>query len=118
MLCLLHPQQECNEDEIGAIRSTPGPTPSSLPRLGERQVFNEAVAIRKDDWEPHQPACDTIITVYEYCSSEAGNARTAANEEETTLRAVVYYPKMASYAEVSITSFVDLRQVRTVISNV
>lgn len=51
--------------------------------------------------------------MYEFFSSEAGNTGAAANDEEINLRAVVYYPKMASYAEVHLTGFIDLRQVCT-----
>lgn len=93
------------------IRSTTVATSISLPQFGERRVFIEAVPIRKDDWEAHQPVCDTIVTVYECPPPEVSSTTIEGNEEEIALRAVVYYPRMASYAEVPITGFIDLRQV-------
>lgn len=65
--------------------------------------------MRKDHWESHQPACDTVVTVYESSLSEPGVS--PAEGDERCLRVAVYYAKVGAYAEVSIKGFVDLRQV-------
>lgn len=84
------------------IRSVSGGTaPICLARGGERNIFHGAISIRKDDWEKHQPVCDTVVTVF---------APTAL-DDQSCLRTVVYYSKLGAYAEVSIKGFEDLRQV-------
>lgn len=65
--------------------------------------------MRKDDWESHQPVCDTVITVYESSSSKKGSG--IAEDDKVCLRAAVYYTKMGAYAEVAIKGFEELRQV-------
>lgn len=89
------------------IRSTIGIARICLPRSGERQVFQGAISMRKEDWEMHQPVCNTVITVYEYSPLTTGSGF----DDEVYLRAAVYYVKLGAYAEVSIKGFEDLRQV-------
>eukprot|EP00904_Undaria_pinnatifida_P005397 jgi/Undpi1/1988/HiC_scaffold_12.g05375.m1 len=104
----------CKEEPIG--RSTyvndfiGGTAPVCLPRQGECKIFARAVSIRKDDWESHQPVCDTVVTVFASSPSGAGDGG-ADKDDGVCLRAVVYYTKMAAYAEVTIKDFIDLRQV-------
>lgn len=62
-----------------------------------------------DDWEGHQPGCDTVVTVFE--SSGPGAQDGPVIDDKINLRAAVYYSKLAAYAEVSIKGFQDLRQV-------
>ena len=70
------------------------------------------MSIRKDDWESHQPVCDTVVTVYaSSLSSPSGVGVGVANDDDVCLRAAVYYAKMGAYAEVTIKGFLDLRQV-------
>lgn len=80
-----------------------------LPAHGERKIFQGAISIRRDDWEQHQPVCDTVVTIYD--SSAPSTHNDPAINDEMRLRAVVYYSKLGTYAEVSITGFQDLRQV-------
>ncbi len=93
---------------IDPLRSVSGPAPICLPQDGERKIFEGAISIRRDDWEEHQPVCDTVITVYE--SSHPGSEGGPTNDD-VQLRAAVYYSKLAAYSEVSIKGFDDLRQV-------
>lgn len=102
-------QDESIESKVDPIRSISGTPPTCLPGDGERQIFQGAISIRRDDWEQHQPVCDTVVTVYE--SFARGTQNDLANNDEVRLRAVVYYSKLGAYAEVSITGFQDLRQV-------
>lgn len=93
---------------VDPLHSVSGPAPICLPRDGERKIFQGAISIRRDDWEEHQPICDTVVTVYESSGldSEAGPIN-----DDVQLRAAVYYSKLAAYSEVSIKGFDDLRQV-------
>lgn len=54
--------------------------------------------------------CDTVVTVFASSPSGAGDGG-ADKDDGVCLRAVVYYTKMAAYAEVTIKDFIDLRQV-------
>lgn len=80
-------------------------------RKHERLVFEEAVAIRKDDWGDHQPTCDAIVKVFKSTLPGSG-INDSIFDEDTILRAAVYHVKLASYAEVTITGSGGLRQVR------
>lgn len=102
-------QDEPIESKLDPIRSEhSGTAPMSLPRDGERKVFQGAISIRRGDWEVHQPVCDTVVTVFE---SFRPRAQDIPDNDDMALRAVVYYSKLAAYAEVWIKSFQDLRQV-------
>ncbi|CAM9212025.1 unnamed protein product [Ectocarpus sp. 13 AM-2016] len=95
----LHPQDEPQMDPIRSVSG--GAAPICLAQDGERNIFHGAISIRKNDWEEHQPACDTVVTVF----------LSSALDNESRLRATVYYSKFGAYAEVSIKGFEDLRQV-------
>lgn len=87
----------------------------SMPRFippsardDERLAFYGVISIRKDDWGSHQPTCDTVVTVYHSCKTTEERVNLS---EGLILRAVVYYIKQASYAEVLINGLEELRQV-------
>lgn len=72
--------------------------------------------MRRGDWERHQQMCDAVVTVYEssirpLSSALLGPASGAVDSDQLCLRAAVYYAKLGAYAEIHITSFIDLRQV-------
>ena len=102
-------QDEPIESKMDPLRSVySGTAKICLPRDGERQVFQGAISMRRGDWEEHQPVCDTVVTVFE---SSGPGAQDGPDIDDVNLRAVVYYTKSATYAEVSIKGFQDLRQV-------
>lgn len=107
-IALICMQEEPIESVIDPLRSISGPAPICLPRDGERKIFEGAISIRRDDWEEHQPVCDTVVTVYESSGTGSGGGST---KDDLQLRATVYYSKLAAYSEVSIIGFDDLRQV-------
>lgn len=110
----LCPPQELIADEIDSIRSTPGPASVSLRKPAEHPVFSAAIPMRQNDWEIHQPVCDTVVTVYDASFSGTETAEANDGEDEISLRAAIYCPKLASYTGITITGFEDLRQVKIV----
>ncbi|CAN0145147.1 unnamed protein product [Scytosiphon promiscuus] len=97
------------EHDVDLLRSISGIAPICLPRDGECVIFRRAVSVKKDDWERHQPVCDTIITVFHSSARGIGDEYPA--NDQLHLRAAIYYSKLGAHAEVNIDSYDDLRQV-------